>query len=45
MTTWRSALRMGEVNRVDFPGYEALYDRFDSEWKAIAMAWVNEGKA
>ena len=36
---------MGEISREDFPGYEALYDRFDGEWKAIAMAWVNEGKA
>ena len=35
---------MGEISREDFPGYEALYDQFDREWKAIAMALVNEGK-
>ena len=35
---------MGKISREDFPGYEALYDQFDREWKAIAMALVNEGK-
>jgi hypothetical protein len=35
---------MGKISREDFPGYEALYDQFDREWKAIVMALVNEGK-
>jgi hypothetical protein len=32
---------MGQMTRESFPGYEALYDRFDAEWKEIAMAFVN----
>ncbi|WP_137894772.1 DUF6516 family protein [Ramlibacter sp. 2FC] len=32
---------MGEMTRESFPGYEALYDRFDVEWKEIAMEFVN----
>jgi hypothetical protein len=35
---------MGEVTREPFPGYEAIYDRFDAEWKAIAVEFVNGGK-
>lgn len=34
----------GEVIAEPFPGYEALYDRFEAEWQKIAMAFVNEGK-
>lgn len=26
------------------PGYAALYDRFDAEWKAIALEFVNGSK-
>lgn len=32
---------MGEMTRESFPGYEALYERFDVEWKEIAMEFVN----
>lgn len=32
---------MGEVTREDFPGYEALYDRFEKEWREIAIKFVN----
>lgn len=35
---------MGEMTREPFPGYEALYDRFDAEWKEIAVEFVNGGK-
>jgi hypothetical protein len=31
----------GEMTREAFPGYEALYERFDVEWKEIAMEYVN----
>ncbi len=24
-----------------FPGYEALYDRFEAEWQSLAMKHVN----
>jgi hypothetical protein len=32
---------MGEMTREPFAGYKALYDRFDAEWKEIAMEFVN----
>ncbi|MFC5606741.1 toxin-antitoxin system TumE family protein [Variovorax soli] len=32
---------MGQMTPEPFTGYEALYDRFDAEWKEIAMAFVN----
>ena len=35
---------MGKITAEDFPGYEALYDRFEEEWREIAMNYVNEGK-
>jgi hypothetical protein len=35
---------MGEVTHESFPGYEALYERFDTEWKEIAMEFVNGSK-
>lgn len=35
---------MGEVTREPFTGYEALYDRFDAEWKEIAMEFVNRSR-
>lgn len=35
---------MGEITREPFPGYEALYDRFDAEWKEIAVEFVSGGK-
>lgn len=35
---------MGQMTPEPFPGYEALYDRFDAEWKEIAMKFVNGSK-
>jgi hypothetical protein len=35
---------MGTQTSEPFPGYEALYDRFESEWQQIAMDFMNEGK-
>lgn len=35
---------MGEMTREAFPGYEALYGRFDAEWKAIALEFVSGSK-
>jgi hypothetical protein len=32
---------MGEVTPEEFPGYEALYDRFEKEWQEIAIKFVN----
>ena len=32
---------MGQMTEEDFPGYEALYERFESEWQHIAMLFVN----
>jgi len=34
----------GGITAEPFPGYEALYERFEAEWQQIAMAFVNEGK-
>jgi hypothetical protein len=35
---------MGEVIAEPFPGYEELYERFESEWQEIAMEFVNGSK-
>lgn len=32
---------MGRVMADAFPGYEALYDRFEREWREIAIKFVN----
>lgn len=32
---------MGQRTAEDFPGYEALYERFETEWQEIAMRFVN----
>jgi hypothetical protein len=32
---------MGRVTAEAFPGYEALYERFENEWQAIAIKFVN----
>jgi hypothetical protein len=32
---------MGQITAEDFPGYQALYERFESEWQAIAIQFVN----
>jgi len=32
---------MGQMLQDDFPGYEALYERFELEWQEIAMKFVN----
>lgn len=32
---------MGVVTPCQFDGYEALYERFEREWQAIAMKFVN----
>ena len=35
---------MGEKTAEPFPGYEALYERFEAEWQEIAMEFVNGSK-
>lgn len=35
---------MGEMTAEPFPGYEALYERFEAEWQEIAMEFVNGSK-
>lgn len=35
---------MGEMTAEPFPGYEALYERFEVEWQEIAMKFVNGSK-
>jgi hypothetical protein len=35
---------MGEVTPEEFPGYEALYERFSTEWKELAIEFVNRSK-
>ncbi len=32
---------MGVMTLEPFPGYEALYDRFEAEWQSLAMKHVN----
>lgn len=32
---------MGQMTKEPFPGYEALYERFEDEWRMIAMQFVN----
>jgi hypothetical protein len=32
---------MGQVTAEGFPGYEALYERFEKEWQEIAIKFVN----
>jgi hypothetical protein len=32
---------MGRVTAEAFPGYEALFERFENEWQAIAIKFVN----
>ena len=32
---------MGTMTAEDFPGYEALYERFEKEWREIAINLVN----
>ena len=32
---------MGRVTAEDFPGYEALYEKFETEWQEIAIQFVN----
>ena len=32
---------MGEISAEPFPGYEPLYERFESEWQALAMKLMN----
>ena len=32
---------LGTVTAEAFPGYEALYERFESEWRDIAIRFVN----
>jgi hypothetical protein len=34
----------GEVMKVEFTSYEALYERFQEEWMALALEYVNKGK-
>lgn len=35
---------MGTMTPESFPGYEALYDRFEQEWQSIAVKFVNGEK-
>lgn len=35
---------MGEVTAEPFPGYEALYERFEAEWQQLAIEFVNGSK-
>jgi hypothetical protein len=35
---------MGEVTPEPFPGYEALLERFEREWREIALEFVNGSK-
>jgi hypothetical protein len=35
---------MGEITAEPFPGYEALYERFEAEWQEIAVEFVNRSK-
>jgi hypothetical protein len=32
---------MGSITAEPFTGYEALYDRFEQEWQALAIKFVN----
>jgi len=32
---------MGNMTAEEFPGYEALYEKFETEWQEIAMNFVN----
>jgi hypothetical protein len=32
---------MGQVTAEPFPGYEALYERFETEWQEIAIRFVS----
>ena len=32
---------LGTMTAEAFPGYEALYERFESEWRDIAIRFVN----
>ncbi len=32
---------LGQMTREAFPGYEALYDRFETEWQDLAIRFVN----
>ena len=32
---------MGRMTAEDFPGYEALYEKFETEWQEIAIRFVN----
>jgi hypothetical protein len=32
---------LGQLTAEDFPGYEALYERFELEWQEIAIKFVN----
>jgi Family of unknown function (DUF6516) len=32
---------MGDMTADPFPGYEALYERFEKEWREIAINFVN----
>lgn len=32
---------MGQMTAEAFPGYEALYERFESEWQEMAIRFVN----
>jgi hypothetical protein len=34
---------MGAVHPEPFDSYEELYDRFEHEWQAIAITFVNRG--
>lgn len=35
---------MGELTAEPFPGYEVLYERFETEWQQIAIKFVNGSK-
>ncbi len=35
---------LGGITADAFPGYEALYERFESEWQEIAIKFVNGEK-
>jgi hypothetical protein len=32
---------MGSMTAEEFPGYEALYEKFETEWRKIAIKFVN----
>jgi hypothetical protein len=34
----------GTISAEAFPGYEALYEKFEKEWQSIAINFVNGGK-